>query len=64
MDQLMSRTDAIQAHMEISYQIGILDLTPMQLNGFSAANKAIASIFCVEYIGVCDLHLRKNQERR
>jgi hypothetical protein len=62
MDQLLTRVDAIQAHMEIAYQINILDLTPMQLNGFGAANKAIASIFCDEYAGVCDLHLRKNHQ--
>lgn len=64
MDQLMSRDDAIQAHIEIAFQMNTLDLTPIQYNGFSAAYKAISSIFYDKYIGVCDLHLRRNQERR
>ena len=72
MDQILSRDDAIQEHIEISYQLKSIipnesdgyfiellsheDIT--EYFGLSFANQAIASIFHNEYIGVSDHKLR------
>ena len=72
MDRILSRDDAIQEHLDISYQLKAI--IPNESNAFfieflsyedvteyfglSFANQAVASIFHEEYIGVDDSKLR------
>lgn len=59
MDLILSSQDAVQAHIEIAFRLDTMSMTPVQYEGLVAANKAIAAVFCVDYIGINDLHLRK-----